>query len=133
MTRYYPHVAVFVRGLHAHPTWRLVAFNWLKSPLPLSLVVAMSSISSLRQYLQAEKASRGEQQKDVPDSDFLISFGAHELKATNAKQADWKQLLSKAPEFTETSRINSKLSRSGWRRIGTAGQSARRPAERTPL
>ena len=100
MTRYYPHVAVFVRGLHAHPTWRLVAYNSLKSPLPLSLVVAMSGISSLKQYLQAEKASRGEQQKDVPDSDFLLSVGGQELKATNAKQADWKQLLSKAPEFT---------------------------------
>ena len=66
---------LFVRGLHAHPTWRLVAYSWLKSPLPLTLVAATSGISSLKQYLQAEKASRGEQQKDVPDSDFLISVG----------------------------------------------------------
>ena len=93
----------------------------------------MSGITSLKQYLQAEKASRGEQQKDVPDNAFLNSVGGQELKATDAKQADWKQLLSKALSSQVTSRINSKLSRCGWRRFGTAGQSARRPAKRTPL
>ena len=64
----------------------------------------MSNISNLQQYLAAEKASRGEQQKDVPDSDgskpFLVCIGAKELKATNKKRASWKQILNKVHDFT---------------------------------
>ncbi len=64
----------------------------------------MSSISSLEQYLAAEKSSRREQPKDVPDSDgskpFLVSIGDKELKANNKKRADWKQILNKVPNFT---------------------------------
>ena len=137
MTRYYPHVAVFVRGLHAHPTWRLVAYNWLKSPLPLSLVVAMSGISSLKQYLQAEKASRGEQQKDVPDSDFLISVGGQakleeelfgDVKEPAATVSDNGRESAKKRARIETPSREEKQRRAQKRARPAETQSARGPS-----
>ena len=101
----------------------------------------MSNISNLEQYLAAEKASRREQQKDVPDSDgskpFLVSIGVKELNATNKKRADWKQILNKAHGFTGDLAEQFLGFKDWFEKVGIVRQSARRPllqpAHRTPM